>query len=1035
MHEQKILTGISHLMHYDKSLTYIVTMKYTRAMLVVWLCLIPVVYALADECVTSGSMPFNRDWKFILEDVDGAEKEKFDDSTWRILDLPHDWAIENGFHIDGAQADKGGYACGGIGWYRKSFNLNVNERLDRKIYLDFDAVYMNSEVWVNGNRLGKRPYGYISFSYDITPYVRDGRNVVSVRVDNSMEPSARWYHGCGIYGDVNVRYENLTHFVKDGIFVSTPSVGREKATVNVRYALNGDQNARVTAYILCCGKAVSDTIVSYAFEKNLDFTLEKPELWSPDSPTIYQMVINAYDRTGNSADVEIVNFGVRSVRWDPEKGFFLNGIQTKLRGVCEHLEGGPVGAAWTRDLMEWKLKLLKEMGCNAIRTAHNPQLPMFYDICDRLGIMVMDEAFDGWGRKAEHDYGAQAFNEWWEKDLRDFVRRDRNHPCVVIWSVGNETKGDVASELVRVCHEEDPTRAVTSGHSGSEHMDVLGINGHSEKQRFFNSYTPARQAFVGTETPHTWQVRGFYRTKTWYRDGYPHPGQDPFYIEDLTKEEIFGYDWTSPHERRNIKQVFNSSYDNATVRLTARHNIAFLRDMDWYSGHFRWTGFDYLGEAGYVHGGWPFRAFQGGVVDLAGFPKDLYYLYQSQWREDMDMVHILPHWTHPDMEAGTLIPVWVYTSGTEAELLLNGKSLGIVSKGREWNKMQCEWMVPWERGTLTAIAYRNGKEICRQSVSTSDGPQDFTVTVDGNISNGTSMITVTQTDANGNVYPYGDNRVFVSISNAVIHSFENGNPVDTECNYRSTSRRSFYGKSRAFLKETDPAENILALAGMINVDRSLKVSSMATITVHDVVVRGKNPCDKYVIRYSTDGSEPGMDSKIYSCPFNVIDGMRIRAKVYKEDKAVLEMEETISSGVYWGKPGEYPCCHDGMQAEYMILDNAAIKNTDGEDVYGEGYVFFKTKGSSIEWYQENDSGERKAWIEIRYSQLSDTGLTKMELSNNSEVLSIVEFLDTGSENRDWKIKKIEIDLPSGANNLKLKSLTQSSPSIDSISLK
>ena len=982
-----------------------------------------------------GSKPFSESWKFHLGDLSEASEEQFDDSGWRELDIPHDWAFENGFSPDGAQEDKGGYTSGGIGWYRKHFSLIANEIKDRCVFVDFDAVYMNSEVWVNGHYIGKRPYGYISFSYDITPYIRAGENVMSVRVDNSLEPSARWYHGCGIYGDVRLRYENPLHFVNDGVYVYTPEITDIEASVHVRYDLSlPEKGSKVTAYILQDGRAVSDTISSIRHDKEMKLSIAEPDLWSPDSPSLYQVILKLHDRNGRFVDSENVSIGVREVSWDAEKGFFLNGKQTKLRGVCEHLEGGPVGAAWTEGLLEWKLKLLKDMGCNAIRTAHNPQLPFFYDICDRIGLMVMDEAFDGWARKAEHDYGAQAFAQWWEKDLRAFIRRDRNHPSVVVWSVGNETKGDVAHDLVRVCHEEDPTRAVTSGHSGSEFMDVFGVNGHSERQNFFTTFKPGGKAFVGTETPHTWQVRGFYRTKTWYRDGYPNKTQDPFVIPDLTEKEVFGYDWISPEKRRNVKQIFNSSYDNATVRLTARHNLALLRDMDWYSGHFRWTGFDYLGEAGYVHGGWPFRAFQGGALDLAGFPKDLYYLYQSQWREDIDMVHILPHWTHPDVEEGTLIPVWVYTTGDEAELFLNGRSLGKVEKGQEWNRMQCEWQVPWEKGTLMAVAYKDGKEISRSSVRTADAPTDFKMKIEGNVRKNCSFVTFTQVDDKGEFYPYGDNRVFVAVTNASIVSFENGNPVDVECNWNACSRRSFYGLSRAFLKETGPQGSILVLAGMICGDRSLKTSSKATIRLQEGVVRGKGSWKKYIIRYTTDGTEPDMNSAQYTGPFEVSAGMKVRAKVYCEDSVVLEMEEDFGEGIYWGEPGEKPCRDDGMQAEYMTLDKAVVRNTNGLDVFGAGYVFFRRQGASVSWYQENDMGEHDATLYIRYSQRSAGGKTYLELTNNGKLVEKVEFEDTGSENKDWKLKKVKLKIYPGANAIKLTSLSTEAPSIDSFEL-
>lgn len=980
-----------------------------------------------------GSRPFSNGWKFILDDIAEASVKDFDDSGWRTLNVPHDWAFEQGYSPDAAQEDKGGYACGGIGWYRKHFTLYANEINERQIFVDFDGVYMNSEVWINGHYLGKRPYGYISFSYDITPYIKAGNNVISVRVDNSREPSARWYHGCGIYGDVRLRYEKPLHFVKDGIYITTPVADSLKSTVSVTYELSQSPKATVEAWIEKEGRGVSDTLSTA--DGKLLFSLGKTTLWSPETPELYTLKMRVYDSNGKVSDSESIDFGIRSIKWVAAKGFYLNGKQTKLRGVCEHLEGGPVGAAWTRDLLEWKLKMLKEMGCNAIRTAHNPQVPMFYDLCDRIGLMVMDEAFDGWKAKAPQDYGAQAFAEWWEIDLRAMLRRDRNHPCVIAWSVGNETSGDVAASLVKVCRSEDPTRLVTSGDSSADQMDIIGINGKSEKQSFYKNYKPGLRAFVGTETPHTWQTRGYYRTMTWYRDGYPNKGQDPFLIPDLTEKEVFGYDWTSPEERRNVKQVFNSSYDNATVRLTARHNLAFLRDLDWYSGHFRWTGFDYPGEAGYVHGGWPFRTFQGGVIDLAGFKKDHFYLYQSQWREDIDMVHILPHWTHPDIAEGTIIPVWVYTTGDEAELLLNGRSLGRVKKGLDWDKMQCGWDVPWTPGKLTAIAYRNGMEICRESISTAGAPATFSVKKEGDIENGHAILTFTQKDKEGNIFPYGDNRIFISLTNATVQSFENGNPVDTECRWQAPSLRCFYGMSRAFIRRNESVGNVVALAGMICGDRSCKVSDEASIVVHEITLKGKNARHQFEVRYTLDGSKPGRESALYTGPFRIAPGMKVRAKVWCNGNEVLSMEEDFGNGIFWGVPGAAPCKDEGSQAEYMDLSGAVVRNTSGLDVYGGGYVFFKEKGGSISWYQENDGAAYDSVLKIRYSQgRTATGVTRAELTNNGASVCIIDFKDTGSENSDWTELEVPVTLISGANNLSIKILDKSGPSIDSISL-
>ncbi len=846
-----------------------------------------------------GSKPFSNGWKFLLEDIHGASQVNFDDSNWRTLNVPHDWAWENGFGEDGAQGEKGGYACGGIGWYRKHFSLFANEISGRELFVDFDGVYMNSEVWINGHKLGKRPYGYISFSYDITPYIKTGENILSVRVDNSLEPSARWYHGCGIYGDVRLRYEDPLHFEENSVFVRSSNNRSNTANVNVEYSISKGQKSKVISFITLNGKSVSDTLVST--NGKCSFVINEPNLWSPDNPVLYELNLRLINEDGKCTDRESVKVGIRDIKWDEKKGFFLNGEQVKINGVCEHLEGGPVGAAWTKDLLEWKLKKLKEMGCNAIRTAHNPQVPMFYDLCDKMGFLVMDEAFDGWKAKAAQDYGAQAFSEWWETDLRDLIRRDRNHPCVIIWSVGNETSGDIAQDLVRVCHEEDPTRLVTSGDAEQGVMDVTGMNGKSEKKKFFLDFTTKGKPFIATENPHTWQVRGFYRTRTWYRDGKDSKFQDPFDIPDLTKQEVFTYDWINSENRTNPKQVFTSSYDNATVRLTARHILEYQRDTEWFSGNFRWTGFDYPGEAGYVHGGWPFRTFQGGVIDMAGFEKDHYYLYQSEWRKDIDMVHILPHWTHPTLEPGTIIPVWVYTTGDEVELFINGRSLGKKSKGTKWDEMQCSWEVPYEPGKLVAIAYRDGKEICRGNVATASGPTKLKIERSNSLAKGHEILTFSERDSSGNLAPYADNKIYVSVNNGEVVSFENGSPIDPETRWHAPSMRCFFGLSRAFIRSSSTTGNVSVLAGAICGDRTLKMSDEVTIQVQELFLRGKNARHQYEIRYTTDGSQPDRNSSLYTTPFKVTANMTVKASVYCNNETVLQMEETFGDGLWWGK--------------------------------------------------------------------------------------------------------------------------------------
>lgn len=991
----------------------------------------------------------NNNWKFFYGDIPEAKYVDFDDSEWKDIRIPHDWAFENGYSANALQKDKGGYLGGGIGWYRKEIYLTEKDLSDDFIFIDFEASYMNNQVWINGNFAGERPYGYIPFSFDIKKYLVEGRNIISVRVDNSLEPSARWYHGCGIYGNVSLRSHKNAFFEKDGIFITTPS--KDKVSINARIistAKSGNYSAKLEILDKAgqC-KAMLETVKisteNNIAEINLNLKIKKAELWSPEKPNLYTSRITLSDSNNQTIETKCIDFGFRFIEWSPDKGFILNGKQYKLRGVCEHLEGGPTGAIVTEQLIRWKVKLLKDMGCNAIRTAHNPHLPIFYKVCDEMGMLVMDELFDGWHKKADFDYGFQAFDIWYDKDVRDFIRRDRNHPSVFLYSLGNETKGDVAKDMVRICHEEDHTRLVTSGDSNPEDMDVYGVNGKSEKKTFLETYKPGEKAYIGTENPHTWQVRGFYRTKTWYRDKYPNPKQDPMLIPDLTDKEIFCYDWTSPDRRKSAKQIFNSSYDNATVRVTARHIIGMLRDKDWFSGSFRWTGFDYLGEAGYVHGGWPFRAFQSGALDLAGFPKDLYYLYQSEWT-NKDMVHILPHWTHPKMKEGTEIPVWVYTTGDEVELLLNGKSLGKVKKGKKWNEMQCEFRVPWTPGKIEAIAYRKGKEIARTFQATAGAP----VRIDIDIENKNlkadcqdiSIISISQKDSKGVLYPYGENRIHAYIEgDAKILSFENGNPVDTETNFNAKSRRCFFGLNRIFIQSAgyDKTSPVSLSLSCISGDKKLWASNKVSIIYENISLRGNKPENKVEIYYTTDGRKPYKNSTQYVAPFELKEPATVKAVVFINGKDAIYMQESFgpNEGLYWGTPGEPACKFNGDQAESASLTECIKTKKDGEGYYGEGFVIPKAGKGSITWYQENDGGKFNANISIRYSQKSSITYSYMELYNNGKLLEKVKFTDTGSIGRHWREMTAPVTIYSGANNITLKSVSKdASPSIDQITI-
>ena len=978
--------------------------------------------------------PLNKDWKFQLGEFLEAKNKDFNDISWRKLNLPHDWAFEQGFSVDGAQRENGGYACGGIGWYRKRLVLSAGDLKGGKIFLDFDAAYMNSEVWCNGHYLGKCPYGYIPFDYEITPYVNEGENIIAVRIDNSLEPSARWYHGCGIYGNVQLRIHHQAYFEKDATFIHSANSQGEVFLWSVVKNINFGQSLILKAEI-CDAKGRRKATyksgavnVSQVDTFKLDMKVRQPKLWSPESPYLYQLNMYLCDAKGRKIDTQRIRIGFRDIRWDAENGFFLNGKQYKLHGVCDHLEGGPVGAQYTPQLLRWKLQLLKDMGCNAIRTAHNPQVPAFYELCDEMGFLVMDEVFDGWKRKADYDYGMQAFATCWERDLRTLIRRDRNHPSVFVYSVGNETHGPIGPDLVSVCHEEDSSRWVTSGSGGSAAMDILGMNGGSETKKFLDNYHPSGRAFVATENPHTWQVRGYYRSHTWYRDGYNEKSQQMMKIPHLTNKEIFTYDWISPDKRRNRKQIFNSSYDNATVRATARHILQVARDKNWFSGNFRWTGFDYLGEAGYVHGGWPFRAFQSGALDLAGFPKDLYYLYQSEWT-NRDMVHILPHWSHPMMELGTAIPVWVYTTGDEVEVWHNGKSLGRKQKGRVWNELQCEFRVPWQPGTLEVVAYRKGKEIARAQQVTADAPSRLNVQVANqrlkNDGEDISILTIREEDRSGTLYPYGENRVYVAVKGAArVLSFENGSPVDTECNFNAMSRCCFFGLNRLFVQSVEESHEapVSVVLAAICGDKKMKQSNKITISLVEKSLRGKLPRRDIAIYYTTDGSRPTRKSLRYEKPFPLVAAATVRAVVYDGHQQLMEMSEAFGpdEGLYWGKTEEPSAVTLGEQAEELQLTGCKVEKSK-HAFHGRGYVVPMPGKGALAWYQENDGVEVKGTLSIRYQVPSKVKSFDMLLYNNQRRVMQISFEKKMNAEEGWQSLKVPVTIYSGANRFELKS--------------
>jgi beta-galactosidase len=775
---------------------------------------------------------FDADWRFFLGDLADGQAPGLDDRDWRRLNLPHDWSIEGAFDETNPSGSNGGYLPAGFGWYRKTFALPAAQQ-GQRVWIEFDGVYRKADVWVNGQHLSFHPYGYTGFHYDITDYVTfDGApNVLAVRVDNALQPDGRWYAGSGIYRHVWLTISDPLHVAHWGTFVTTPEVTTDLSTLYIRTRVaNDDASERLCSLVStvldaegrACGSSTSTHPIAAGQEHTFVRGLQvfQPRLWSVEDPYLY--TLRTQVREGDAVVDEVETpFGIRTIAFDADQGFLLNGQRVKINGVCLHHDGGCVGAAVPERVWERRLRLLKEMGCNGIRSSHYPPAPEFLDLCDRLGFVVMDEAFDEWAAGKEmygyHDH----FEEWWLADLQSMLHRDRNHPSIVLWSVGNEIPEQcrqdgvaILQAMVDVVHAEDPTRPVTSAcdqidspyvNSGPtleafmELLDVVGYNytgRWGERSRKY--YSLDRDAFpkrkmIGSENPSAPGIRGDYQRVA------PAAGR-----------------WRGPYTSRT---------------LNAEQLWKFTRDHDYVAGDFMWTGIDHLGEAM-----WPHKGSSSGVIDVCGFRKDGYYFYQSQW-SDKPMAYLAPHWTWPGQE-GEVIPVVCYTNCDTAELFVNGKSWGVksykyVQKGFDRTKgyrenimapriwattadLHLTWDVPYEPGTLKVVCRNGGEVVCSYEVVTAGAPARLELTADREalVADGQDVahLTVRVLDAAGNLVPDADALVRFAVEGpAAIIGVDNGDPT-SHAPHKADQRQAFHGLCLAIAQTTSTAGAIRVAA-------------------------------------------------------------------------------------------------------------------------------------------------------------------------------------------------------------------------------
>ncbi|MCW8312259.1 DUF4982 domain-containing protein [Sphingobacterium sp. InxBP1] len=755
---------------------------------------------------------FNENWHFTLHDQLEYRLNDKDAQDWELVELPHDWSIKADFGAAYPAGNAGGALPGGIGWYSREFQLPTSDK-GKCIQLHFGGIYRYAELWINGVYLGKIPNGYLSFTVDLTPHLKYGNqnNRIAVRVDNSKQPNSRWYTGSGIYRDVYLIKTSPVYLNESETFISTPEVRGTLGALKVQSKLASIPAAKGSSYAKKYQLTVWDPHGNLLLKKtgtaqdgNIDETVSVDKLmhWSPEAPNLYRVQLALLNRNNTVDDHIEKKIGFRTFRFDAKMGFYLNGKPLKILGVCMHHDLGALGAAFNKSAAKRQLLMMKEMGANAIRTAHNPPAEELLDLCDEMGILVYNEAFDMWKkRKNKFDYHID-FPTAHLSDLEAFVRRDRNHTSVILWSIGNEIREQFDStgialtqEMARLVRFLDPTRPVTAALTENNYaknfiaqaqaLDVLGFNyKHEDYDKLPVEFKD--KPLLASETVSALQTRAVYDKLQDTIQFWPASSKDKYVVHGNPDFTVSAYD--------NVAAYWGTSHEKAWLAVKNRPFLA---------GTFVWTGFDYLGEP--VPYPYPARSSYYGIVDLAGIPKDVYYMYQSEWT-DKDVLHLLPHW---NWKEGDTVDVWAYYNrADDVELFLNGKSLGTSMKTAD--QLHAAWKVPFQKGELKAVKRRNGHIVQEATVRTATDAHRVEIVLEHEkYATGESrdlyFVTATLVDKMGQHVLRNDQEIeFIVKGNGKVLGTDNGFQADLR-GLHHPKRKTFKGKALGIIQKTDSA--------------------------------------------------------------------------------------------------------------------------------------------------------------------------------------------------------------------------------------